>query len=144
MQPHSDATTHLETYSAPLALAVVEILREGGIPAWAQDPSGHRSGELAVRVPEGLRAEALAMVANRMEEIHGAAGAAPPTGEDDEASRPIILERFRRLGFLALLLAPLLVVTLASPRLPRPLALVVLVGGMVAILAWRNRQTDRG
>jgi hypothetical protein len=142
MQPHSDATTHLETFTPPLARAVVEVLRQGGIPAWADEESGRGAGELAVRVPDGLREEAFVFLASRMDEVHRLA-ADDPDGETDghAAERPIVMERFRSLGFLALLLAPLLVVTLASPRLPRPLALIVLVGGMAAIVAWRNRQS---
>jgi hypothetical protein len=62
--------------------------------------------------------------------------------ESDDRRRPLVLERFRRAGFLmAILLAPLLVVTLAQTPVSRVVALVLLVAGgvVVGLLGRRER-----
>jgi hypothetical protein len=140
----------LDTYEPRLADAVASVLRRHGTAAWTE-PTG--AGEVAVHVPAAARDSAMRTLAERMEEVHAAlAAAAAPAGRpapepaaapDDDPARPIVLERIRRLGFLAALLVPLLVVSLAAPGMPMSVALAVFVGGLVAVTALRARARDR-
>jgi hypothetical protein len=62
--------------------------------------------------------------------------------EHDEARRPLVLERFRSLGWLALVLVPLLVITLAQVAVSLRWAIVVLIGGLVLLVALRERADE--
>lgn len=63
-------------------------------------------------------------------------------GEDDEHGPPLVMERLRRFGWLAVVLVPLLVITLAQTFMSTEWALIVFVGGLVAITAWMQRQSE--
>lgn len=61
----------------------------------------------------------------------------PPSddGDGDEAHRPLVLERFRSAAVLvAVLLVPLLAVTLAQTALPRGAVLAIVLAGTVVVL----------
>lgn len=151
--PHDHPpAVELATYDAPVARAVAAVLHRAGLPATTVGAE-QAGGETAVFVPHGRREEALTVIAARMEEISARAGAAaaasagaarPGDGDaaaswqEDGGDRPLVLERFRSLGFVAVALVPILVVTLANVRLPLAYALAVVVGGMVLLTAWRN------
>jgi hypothetical protein len=156
--PASVPLTELEP---DVAAAVVAVLSRAGLPAVVGGPAAHtqdRPGEVVVLVPQERREEALQTMAASMEAIgeelqrrrERAAGSprgggAVPVGEDadDEEARPLVFERLRRLSFLPILLVPLLVVTLASVRIPVAVALVILIGGMAALHAWRDGRRSR-
>ncbi len=120
---------------------------DSGVPAaLAEQP-----GEPAVVVPRTRRQEAFRVLSARMEQVHerAAAGAAAahatPAGAADEPThRPLVMERFRDMGFIAIALIPLLVVTLSNVRLPGAYVAAIVIGGMVGLVAWRNgrRATD--
>lgn len=143
-----ETNTQLATFDAPLADAVVTVLRREGVPAAAR-PLG--DGEVEVRVPAARRDEALALLADRMEdvraEVHGGDGSAPTSlplvdGEsaEDESGPPLVMDRLRRMGLgVVIVLAPLLVITLAQPNLPVGYALALFVVGLVAVVFWVNR-----
>ena len=62
--------------------------------------------------------------------------------EDEEEGPPLVMERLRRFGWLAVVLVPLLVITLAQTFMSTEWALIVFVGGLVAITAWMQREAD--
>lgn len=64
--------------------------------------------------------------------------------DEDETTerRPLVTERLRRLGWLALVLVPLLVIALAQVPVPVSWALVILIGGLVLLVALRDRDDD--
>jgi hypothetical protein len=150
MPPEQDASASLATFDPPLAQAVVMVLRREGVVSRVQSSPG---GEAEVLVPATRREEALSLLAAHMEDLHELARseavvpleppeAAPAEPEDDDEgpTRPIVMERLRRSGLgIAAVLVPLLVITLAAPDLPLRYALLVFVGGLVAITAWRRR-----
>jgi hypothetical protein len=121
-----------------LAAAVVRLLRREGVRAATGAVEGD---DIAVLVPATERERAFAVLAAGMDELVAAVeAAAAATGDDEEEDAPpLVFERLRRLGFLPLLLAPLLAVTLAAVGLPGAYALIVFVAGVVAIQAWRDR-----
>lgn len=104
-----------------------------------------------VVVPAARREAALATMAEHMDEIRDrmAPSAAPPpapadtaaTSEADPApgTRPLVTERLRRLWPLPVLLVPLLVL-LGAGSLPANFVVLVLIGGMVAMVALRQRR----
>lgn len=61
-----------------------------------------------------------------------------PHGDDD--GPPLVMERLRKFGWVAVVLAPLLVITLAQISIGVEWAIIVFVGGLVAITAWRQRE----
>lgn len=63
-------------------------------------------------------------------------------GDDDEQGRPLVMERLRRFSWMAVVLVPLLVITLAQTFMSIEWALIIFVGGLVAITAWRQRADD--
>lgn len=143
-----ETNTQLATFDAPLADAVVTVLRREGVPAAARPLA---DGEVEVRVPAARRDEALALLADRMEAVraqaHGGDGSAPTSlplvdGEsaEDESGPPLVMDRLRRMGLgVVIVLAPLLVITLAQPNLPVGYALALFVVGLVAVVFWVNR-----
>lgn len=161
MPPDQDASAPLATFDPPVARAVVTVLRRQGVPARTGDqPSSVDEAE--VLVPGDRREEALTLLAARMEEVSALAApgqgadqedTAPPVtspvttsgwhpdaGADEGEGRPIVMERLRAMGLgIAALLVPLLVIVYAAPSLPVRWALVVFVGGLVAVYAWRRR-----
>lgn len=153
MTPNGQTSAQLATFDLPLAEAVVTVLEHEGIATIIAPLDGQ---EVEVRVPADRRAEALALLADRMEQIHELvqeAGAATATSlpltdrstrtdEPDETGPPIVMERLRRMSFgLVMLLAPLLVISL-SGALPLGYALALFILGLVAIVYWRNRQDE--
>ena len=62
-----------------------------------------------------------------------------PPDEELGAERPLVMERLRRMGVVALILGPLLVITLSAPGMPLALGLVIYIGALVVIVAWRDR-----
>lgn len=149
MTPDGQTTAQLATFDPPLAEAVLAVLSGAGFEA-SLEPLDH--DEVEVRVPAARRAEALALLADRMEEIHDRVAEpgtttvtpVPPTDRydrtDDEDGPPIFLERLRRMSLgVVVLLAPLLVISLAGVNLPIGYALALFVVGLVAVVYWRNR-----
>jgi hypothetical protein len=132
-----------------VAAAVVAVLSRAGVPASVAG-DGAEDGEVTVLVPADRREEALGTMAASMEAIgeelrrrREATGRGPgprdrTDPEDEEEASPLVFERLRRLAFLPILLVPLLVVTLASVDLPVVIAILVIVGGMVGLHAWRD------
>jgi len=57
----------------------------------------------------------------------------------DEDGPPLVMERFRRFGWLVMVLVPLLAVTLTQTSISRSWALIIFVGTMVALSALRDR-----
>lgn len=151
MQPDRDTDTQLATFDPPVARAVAAVLEREGMSATVE-PLDH--GEAEVRVATERRDEALVLLARHMERVHELAAkqhvdavTATPLpldpSPDDEDSRPIVMERLRRMGLgIAVVLAPLLIITLAGPDLPIGYALVLFLAGLVAVVYWRNRQAD--
>lgn len=141
-------STQLAAFDPPLAEAVVLVLNRHGIATTVEPTS---SDEVEIRVPVDRRVEAMALLASRMEEIHdlvarsGTVTATPlpledRTEESDEDGPPIVLDRLRRMSLgLVVLLAPLLVISLAGVNLPIGYALALFVVGLVAVVYWRNR-----
>jgi len=138
--------TELAAFDPDLAEAVVQVLRRHGVQAWLADaPARAAAGgsERAVHVRPEQREPALGLLAEHMEEV----GAELDGSDGDDADvplhgggRPLVMERFRRIGLnLAIVLAPLLIISLARPPFPLGLTLVTLVGGMAVIVALRNR-----
>lgn len=152
MPPDRETTTQLATFDPPLADAVVTVLRGEGVPARTEPldgPAAGPPGEVEVRVPSDRREEALGLLAGRMEEIRAlvhAAGAVTATplplddGGGEDSGPPLVMVRVRRMGLgVAVLLVPLLVITLAQTGLPVGYALAVFVIGLVVVVYWRNR-----
>lgn len=143
----------LATFDPPLARAVVTVLRGAGLPA---SLGAGAAGQAAVLVPPERRGEAFAIMAARMDDIHAetaGAGAvprpAPPPepvawADDGADHRPLVLERFRRFGWVAVALVPLLVITLANVRLPAGMVLALVVGSVVLLSAWRSGRMGGG
>lgn len=118
-------------------------------------------GQVEVRVPADERDRAFDLIAAHMEDLVAAAradaattptagngqGAHAHTGWDDGGAadpedghgRPLVSERLRALGFLPILLIPLMVVVLGASRLPRSWILILFVGAAVAVVALRDR-----
>lgn len=147
MHPDPGTSAHLASFDPALAEAVVAVLRREGVSAVAE-PDGN--GQVEVRVPAAHREQALTVLAARMEAVHElarsgtAAGAAPAASAapDEDDGPPIVMERFRRMGFgIAVVLAPLLIVTLGG-ALPLGYAVGLFVLGLVAVVYWRRRSED--
>lgn len=139
MQSGFSQYVQLATFDRVVAAAVELVLGRAGIPARLGDEGGP---EVDVLVPEVHRDRALEILAAQMEQINALSRepVSPPEEHDEDHERPLVMDRFRSLGVLALVLAPLLVVTLAVPALPRGLAIAVFLGGMVAVVALRDRR----
>jgi hypothetical protein len=154
------APVPLADFDPPVARAVIRVLRRAGVPADVHEPATAGAGEdgVTVLVPGERRDEAMAALAAGMDAIqeelrrqappeHGPGGgtaASASAPEDAEEEPPLVFERLRRLGFLPVLLVPLLVVTLSQIRLSAVYAFVLLVGGAAAVVAWRDRRRHRG
>jgi hypothetical protein len=154
MPQEPTAPVELASFDPPVARAVVAVLRRAGVAAEASDVDTAEAagGEATVLVSPAQRDAALALVAARMEDVrqhvleHERRVAPPPEVvevDDDEPRRPLVLERFRRLGFIAIALVPALVVTLANVRLPAAYVGAIVLGGIVLLTAWRNGRFDR-
>lgn len=140
-------TAELAAFDPPLADAVAAVLAGAGVPTVLHQVAG---GERSVLVPPHRRAEALSTLAERMDEVQALVGAgSPPTpaagagasygaDEDEEASRPLVLERFRSFGWVAVALVPLLIIGLANVRLPAGVVVALVVGCAVLLSAWRG------
>lgn len=64
-----------------------------------------------------------------------------PAPEADDGP-PLVMERLRRFGWLAVVLVPLMVITLAQTFMSTEWAIIVFIGGLVAITAWIQREND--
>lgn len=152
-QTHGDALTAFDSATAD---AVVEVLSRAGIAAW-QDPEPDEHGDVVVRVSPGMRARAMQEMGRRMEEVQAtlrrspAAAASAPDGphepdvDDPADGPPLTMERFADLRVLiAVVLGPLLVITVAGPFLTRTvqvsvIVFLVLAGGLAMVIARRRR-----
>lgn len=144
MDPSAPASHELGSFDPVLATAVVAVLRSERLRVWAEQ------GRVLV-VPADREA-ALAALAARMDQVNALAAELrdQPPEDAQEAGwreppgwegRPLVMERFRRAGAgVALLLVPLLGVTLAQTLLPRQVIVAVLVVGAGAVLLARRRQ----
>jgi hypothetical protein len=146
-------TEELASFDPLLAEAVTAVLLQAGVPAALGEPAG---GERTVLVPRSRREEALAMLAARMDEVqalattgaglpdHGRAVAAYDDLGDAEDDRPLVLDRFRSFGWVAVALVPLLIISLANIRLPSGILLVLVIGSVVILSAWRTGRFPGG
>lgn len=133
----------LVAFDRATARAVVAVLRRAGIAA-VSTPLDDDEDE--VSVPEAKRGLALAVLSDNMEQIAGAVARGredverQPADEDDPyEGPPLVMERFRRMGLVpVLLLIPLLAVTLAAPGLPRWAIWLILGLAVVAVVAGRR------
>lgn len=146
-----DQPTPVADFPPDLAEAVAATLRAHGMAAEVVE-----HGEAAeVVVPAARRDEAVSLMAAQMDEIRDRLddepqragpepGEPPPeSGEGRETgSPPLATERLRQLWPVALLLVPLLVL-LGSASVPANFAVLVLIGGMVAVVALRQRRRQR-
>lgn len=147
--PPSQPSEPVASFPPALATAAAEVLVQADIPAWVVP---HDDEEHEVQVPAGLREEALRVIALHMEAVSQRAGGPPPPGtlpvqHDQEQSdaaadaSPLMMERIRNIGIVvAVVLAPLLAITLASPPLPRRWSLAVYAAGVWLLLWWRARR----
>jgi hypothetical protein len=147
-------TVPLSEFEPLLAHAVVSVLQRAGVPASLAMGDASRD-EAVVLVPAERREEAFAVLAGSMDAVHEELRARVPRaaaprpevaaapGDDDEVGRPLLFERLRSLGFLPVLLIPLLVVTLAQVRLPAAVTAAIVIAGMVLLTAWRNGRRAR-
>lgn len=123
----------LTAFDPRTARAVVTVLNDAGVRAWAVDGS---EGDTDVMVAEGARDDALRILGSSMEEVrrvaleHDATTPVPPVPPDPadvHAGPPLVMERLRNLRVLtAVVMVPLLVVTLA-PTIRGDVRIAVLV-----------------
>lgn len=136
--PEALSGSELAAFDPPIARAVVAVLRSEGLRAWLiEEPAGDA---LLVHVVPEDRSAALAALTRRMEEVRERAGEEAEIGAGPGlAEPPLVMERFRRAGLaVGILLAPLLVVTLARTRLSLGMTLLIVVGGAVALMLARH------
>jgi hypothetical protein len=150
--PKIPSPVPLADLDPPVARAVVAVLTRAGLPAAVavHGAAAPIADELTVVVPESRREEALATMAASMEDIRAELDHVRPSRvaeeDDQDEGRPLLFERLRSLGFLPVLLVPLLVVTLSQTRLAPVYAIAIIVGGGLVLVAWRDgrRKRDRG
>lgn len=147
--------TSVADFPPRLAEAVAATLRDHGVAAETVD----RGDAADVVVPAARRDDALALMAARMDEIRDRAqdespeaasepepGPAAPAGAVDEAeggrTRPLVSERLRQLWPVPVVLVPMLVL-LGSASVPANYAVLLVIGGMVAVVALRQRRQRR-
>ncbi len=120
----------------------MRILRDEDLRAWVAEDDPRQGRVLVVpadheRANEVLatRMEDVQRLAERMRE---ASGDRRPSEPDAARPRPLVMERFASMGWLiGLVLAPLLVVTLAQTVQSLRVVLVVLAVGLAALVAGR-------
>ncbi|HUH07438.1 MAG TPA: hypothetical protein VML96_06485 [Egibacteraceae bacterium] len=143
--PASQPSEPVASFPPALATAVTDVLVQSGIPAWALPGE---DDEQEVHVAAGMRDEALRVIAMQMEAVSQRAGGPPTLGaphqpddrpaDDRTDAPPLMMEQIRRVGIvIAVVLAPLLAITLASPPLPRRWSLAVYAAGVWFLLWWR-------
>lgn len=150
-----DQPTPVADFPPDLADAVVATLRAHGMSAEVVE----RGEGVEVVVPATRRDEALSLMAAQMDEIRdrlteGAQDPLPaapePQASDDDADaggspQPLATERLRRLWLVPVVLVPLLALLglLGSGSVPANFAVLVLIGGMVVVVALRQRRRER-
>lgn len=150
-----DQPTPVADFPPDLADAVVATLRAHGMSAEVVE----RGEGVEVVVSATRRDEALSLMAAQMDEIrdrltegaHDPLPAAPePQASDDDADaggshQPLATERLRRLWLVPVVLVPLLALLglLGSGSVPANFAVLVLIGGMVVVVALRQRRRER-
>lgn len=150
-----DQPTPVADFPPDLAEAVVATLRAHGMSAEVAE----RGEDVEVVVPAARREEALSLMASQMDEIRDRLGAAlsepapaaperqPPSDDADAPGPhpPLATERLRRLWLVPVVLVPLLALLglLGSASVPANFAVLVLIGGMVAVVALRQRRRQR-
>jgi len=138
--PDSEALSGSEfaAFDPPIARAVVTVLRSEGLRAWLVGESAE--DEFLVHVVPEDRAAALTALNRRMEEVRICAGDEAATAADIvPGDPPLVMERFRRAGLaIGVILAPLLVVTLARTRLSIGMTLAIVFGGAVILMLVRR------
>lgn len=147
-----DQPTPVADFPPDLAEAVAATLRAHGMTAEVVE----RDEAAEVVVPAARREEAVSLMAAQMDEIRerlgedepqrgGPGPTEPPPangGGEEPGSAPLATERLRRLWPVPVLLVPLLVL-LGSASVPANFAVLVLIGGMVAVVALRQRRRQR-
>ncbi|MGI9018399.1 MAG: hypothetical protein ACR2HR_15065 [Euzebya sp.] len=155
MDPQHRPGVALTAFDRRTAQAVVTVLQRAGIDAWT---GMDEDEDTPVLVAEGLREQALQVLGQRMEEVRQATAEAdrnaarsattgpshPPRDPDDvHDGPPLVMERFRSMRVLAVvIMVPLLAVTLAPTirGVVRVVVFVVLLGlGAVIVVRHRNR-----
>lgn len=150
-----DQPTPVADFPPDLAEAVAATLRAHGMSAEVVE----QGEDAEVVVPAARRDEALSVMAAQMDEIRDrlgqgpaapaphAAETPPPSADDDAAgpNPPLATERLRRLWPVPVVLVPLLALLglLGSASVPANFAVLVLIGGMVAVVALRQRRRER-
>lgn len=128
------------TYDPPLARAVVAVLRDEGLRAWVEDEDGSGGRVLVVPVDQPAAVSALARRMEDVRELAAAEATADRPHPPSDRPAPLVMERFRSAGALvAVLLAPLLVVTLSWVGLTPGLVAAVVVVAALAIVVVRRR-----
>ena len=138
-----DTRLRLTSFDRVTAAAVVTVLQRAGIRAWAGATGD--ADETEVLVAAGDRERALSTLATRMEEVRrevvggggGFADTPRPDPDDLYAGPPLVMERFRSLSIaVAIILGPLLVVTLAAPAVPRSARVAIFLVLATVLAAW--------
>lgn len=150
-----DQPTPVADFPPDLAEAVVATLRAHGMSAEVVE----RGEDVEVVVSAARRDEALSLMASQMDEIRDRLGEAQsepapiaperqrPSDDADAPAPPppLATERLRRLWLVPVVLVPLLALLglLGSASVPANFAVLVLIGGMVAVVALRQRRRER-
>lgn len=122
-------------------------LRDHGLPADVVE----RGDEADVVVSADRRDDAVALMASHMDEIRDRVDAPEPleptltvtpdddvaASEDEEASRPLVFERLRRLWLVPVMLVPPLIL-LGFASVPANFAVIAMIGAMVGVVALRQ------
>ena len=143
-QPSSASPTFAELDPAT-ATALVRVLRDEGLRAWIAEDDPLRRRVLVVPADHE---RANAVLSRRMEDVQlHAARIREASGEDvhddvgddgRSAQTPLVMERFASMGWLlAVVLVPLLVVTLAQTVQSLRVVVVVVSLGVAAVVAGR-------
>lgn len=168
MEPEHDDGVALSAFDQRTATAVISVLRDAGVTAWV---GAGDEEDVEVLVPGDQRDRALHELGARMEEVRSAVQSADasarrrrprheekvdgwstpartraplPDPDDVHAGPPLVMERFRSMRILAaVVMAPLLVVTLA-PTLrgstARMVVLALAAVAAVAVVVFRRRR----
>lgn len=124
-------------------------LRDHGLAADVVE----RGDEADVVVSADRRDDAVALMASHMDEIRDRVDAPEPpeptltvspgddvpASEDEEASRPLVFERLRRLWLVPVMLVPPLIL-LGFASVPANFAVIAMIGAMAAVVALRQRR----
>lgn len=130
------------------AEALVRVLSDHGIDAETEPSDGSGGEQVRVTVPSADATTAANVMAARMDEIAAAAAVTRKEratrwfeDEDDEGGPPLMMERFRRMGTVLVVLVAGLMIAI---MIPGPLRIVAALGtfAVLAVLVIRGRRSD--